>query len=658
VSANLDPGTKASTWDVHAAEATYGMKSWSDGFFFVNDAGHVAVRPLEQSELSIDVTDVLAAARQADVTMPMLVRFQDVLRVRVRRLNQAFRQAIAEMGYEGTYRTIYPVKVNQLREVVEEVLDAGSEFDLGLESGSKSELIAALPLVDDSRLLLCNGVKDQTMLSLMLNAQLLGQQVLPVIEKYSEYEQLLVLAERLDMQPRLGVRVKLSTRGSGRWFESGGSKSKFGLTIPEVVTLVRDLEARGFASSLELLHFHVGSQIADIRVLRKAVREITQIYADLRARGMQVGFVDVGGGLGVNYGGDPGDDDESSVNYTLGEYANAVVSSIKEICDERDVPAPTILSESGRAITAHHSMLIIPVLGVHRPDSPLFAEVVVDDDSPGVLVRMQDALAKAGAAKRLGGWLEAYHAAQDARAEADQMARLGYLNIEELAAADALYWRVCRDVLRKLVSADLSQPPPEQALLQEQLTDLYLCDFSLFHSIMDHWAIGQIFPVMPISRLLERPERHGTIVDLTCDSDGKISRYVTDEPGARSLPLHDYRAGEDYHIAVFLVGAYQEILGDSHNLFGRVAEVHVYADPGEPGNFYIEENIVAMTVKEMLAQVQYFPNELDRRMTELVKRKIDAGVVKPNAGMRILNQYNKLFDGTTYCDTTVARRDS
>lgn len=636
-----------SEWTTADAEATYAVKTWGDGFFHVNPAGHVAVRPLEGSDLSVDIVQVVEKARSQGSTLPLIIRFQDVLRTRVKRLNAAFRQAIEDAGYTGSYQAIYPIKVNQLHEVVSEVLDAGREFNLGLECGSKTELIATLPLVADERLLLCNGVKDATMLELMLRAQQLGQSVLPVIEKFTEFEHAMKLADQFGMRPRLGVRVKLSTRGAGRWFESGGSNSKFGLTMPELMRLVRELESRGFGDSLELLHFHLGSQISEIRVLRSAVREMGHIYADFRLRGLNIRYLDVGGGLGVNYGGDYGGN-ESSVNYSLAEYANAIVFAIQEICQDRKVAPPVLLSESGRAITAHHSMLVIPVIGVHRQDTQPLATTRAE--TPPAVLRMREAFEEARLFDTVPLLLEAWHDAQEAKSHGEQLARLGYLDIESLAELDALYWHTGREVLRKLRAADLSPVPLEQQQLEEHLTDLYLCDFSVFHSILDHWAIGQIFPVMPLHRLDEQPNRRGVVVDLTCDSDGKISKYVRESSTSHWLPMHVFEPGERYYIGIFLVGAYQEILGDSHNLFGRVNEVHVYASPDEDGNFWIEESIRGIAVKEMLAQVQYFPNELDRRMTEMVKRKIDAGTVKPNEGMRFLNFYTGLFDGSTYCD--------
>ncbi len=647
---------KNTAWTPGDAEDLYAVKTWSAGFFGVNAKGHVSVHPLPGEDLAIDLPEVIDAAVKEGCSFPLILRFQDIISARVRRLNLTFREAIAEAGYQGEYRSIYPIKVNQLHEVVAEVMEAGKPFNIGLECGSRAELMAALALIGDDTLLLCNGVKDHSMLTLMLNAQQLGQQVLPVIENYNEFEQLMVLADQRglvgDKAPRLGVRVKLSTRGAGRWFESGGSGSKFGLTVPELVKLVHELEKRGLRDHLALLHFHLGSQISDTQVLRTAVREIAQFYADLQERGVPVQYLDVGGGLGVNYGGSYGgeyEEVESSINYGLKEYANVVVFAVKEICEERSVPMPTLLSESGRALTAHHSVLVVPVLGVHRPDAPPMPEPLAEQ--PAVVKRMQAAAKEASHVHSRGKLTEVIHDAQEARLEAEQLARLGYLNIEHLAFVESLYWRTAREVLQRFTALDIEPRPAEQLELEKQLTDLYLCDFSVFQSILDHWAIGQVFPVMPLDRLDEEPRRRGQIVDLTCDSDGKIAQYVSSHANKAWLPLHDYRPGEPYYLGIFLVGAYQEILGDAHNLLGRVGEAHVYASADEPGNFWIEETIKGISIKDMLSTVQYFPSDLDRRMTELIRRKIEAGVVKPAEGMRILNNYTRRLEDSTYCDT-------
>jgi arginine decarboxylase len=634
------------TWSLAEAQALYALESWADGFFHVNGAGHVAVQPFPEHQLQIDVVQVLEEAQRRGLSGPLLLRFQDVLRSRVRRLHEAFERARADAGYGNGYRCVYPIKVNQLHEVVEEVLDAGKPYDLGLECGSKAELVAALPLAGEERLLLCNGVKDRPMLSLMLGAQRLGQQVLPIIEKWSEFEQLAALAEQSGQVPRLAARVKLATRGAGRWFESGGSRSKFGLGLPELVRLLGELERRGWGAQLELLHFHVGSQISDIQVLKSATKELTQIYAGLHQRGFRVRYLDVGGGLGVNYGAGYGASD-SPINYSLQEYANAIVFTVKETCEEREVPEPCLISESGRALTAHHSVLVVPVLGAQALDAPSAAPL---PKKPHALVkrlrRVEKELRAAG--ENVGELLEAYHDAREAKEEAQSLLMLGYLELEQAAAIDALYWSTCAEILERLRAAALEDRPPEELELEAQLAELYLGNFSVFQSLLDHWAIGQAFPIMPLARLDEEPTRRGVLVDLTCDSDGKVASYVTGLEEGGHLPLHPLRPDEPYHVGVFLVGAYQDILGDEHNLFGRVPEVHVYADDEEPGNFWIEKIIPGTRVQDMLAQVQYFPNDLERRMSELVRRKIDRDEVKPSEGMRFLEEYLERFNDTTY----------
>ncbi len=640
----------AANWSWQHAESLYALPTWADGYYGVNARGHVCVRPrAEDPELELDVIDVVEAARRdGRVSLPLLIRFQDIIRSRVRRIDQRFQEAIRSAGYRNRYRGIYPIKVNQLQEVVAEVMEAGRELGMGLECGSRAELMAALPLVTDEHLLLCNGVKDRSMLEMMLGAQRLGQQVLPIIEKYTEFEQLMELADEQAAMPAMGVRVKLATRGAGHWNESGGAKSKFGLAIPELARLVAELERRGQSDALQLLHFHLGSQISDIQVVRSAVREITQFYADLCRRGIDLQYLDVGGGLGVNYGAGK-DDAASAVNYGLSEYANVIVHTVKEICDQHGVHEPVLLSESGRAITAHHSMLVVPVLGVDRPDStPLQALAGPGRQPPPLVERLNVTLDEVRQERKTGQLLECFHDAQEIREEADQSARLGYLSLDHLAWADTLYWAICREVLGQLAAAELDPPPDEQRILEEQLTDLYLCDFSVFHSIIDHWAIGQVFPVMPLHRLDEEPQRRAQLVDLTCDSDGKIKRYVSDRRTANWLPLHDYRPGEAYWLGIFLVGAYQEILGDAHNLMGRVDEVHVYADGDAPGHFAIENVLPGVRIRDMLSQVQYFPGDLDQRMTTFVRRQIEAGHIPAEEGQRILDSYTHGLEGSTY----------
>ena len=644
------PPAPRETWNGAHASDLYRVDAWGDGFFHVNERGHAAVRPLEDSSISIDIVDVVADIRARGVQPPVLIRFQDVLQARVRRLARAFQGAIEESGYGSVYRGVYPIKVNQLHEVVEEVLAAGRPFGLGLECGSKTELVAALPhLIDDESLLVCNGVKDASMLRLILDAQTLGRNVVPVVEKFAEFELLMRLGRELDVRPRFGARIRLATSGSGRWEESGGDQSKFGISVPELVTLMERLgdERAGFV----LLHFHLGSQISDIHVLKQAVKEITQVYAQLIERDVPVRYLDVGGGLGVNYDAGYGDVSEG-INYSLQEYANAVVYAVKEVCDEEKVPHPILVSESGRAISAHHSVLVVEVLGAYGKDRIDDAFVPKSDDTAAV--RDLDEIRKriGGGRKRMrvAELLEAYHDAVEIRREADTMFGLGYLPLEQKALVERLFWSACAAIHARLSEAPLDTVPAALHELEERLSEQYLCDFSVFQSMLDHWAIDQAFPIMPIERLDERPTRRAVLVDLTCDSDGKVDHYVSSNPDRRFIELHALEEGKPYYLGFFLMGAYQDIMGDSHNLFGRVPEVHVYADADEPGGYYVEKLIPGTAVQDMLALVQYFPNDLHRRMNEQIRQKIESGKVRAKVGMEMLERYMRCFQATTYCD--------
>ena len=640
-------------WTVQDAEDLYRLSAWGDSFFFINDQGHVAVRPLPQQSLSIDIDEVVNDLKRRNVPFPVLIRFQDVLKARVVKLNKAFIKAIRESGYRNRYQGVYPIKVNQLHEVVEEVLEAGKPYGMGLECGSKAELIAALPhLEQDGALLICNGYKDAIMLRLILAGQRIGKNVIPVVEKYGEFEHLLRLARQMNVRPRFGVRVRLGTTGAGKWAESGGDQSKFGISIPELIALVQRLKDENLADALVLLHFHLGSQIADIQIVKQAVKEITQVYAQLLKRGLPVQYLDTGGGLGVNYEAGYSDDD-GGINYTLQEYANAVVYSVREVCDDEQVAHPTLVSESGRAITAHHSVLIVEALGAYRKDEVVNGFVPSDEDNSvvrelfEVLTRVRSP-SKKKEQIRISELLEAYHDAVEKRQEAHTMFGLGYLPIEQKALAERLYWSTCKAIQEQVRRLESETVPPDLRALDDHLVDQYLCDFSVFQSILDHWSIGQGFPIMPIRGHTERPTRRALLVDLTCDSDGKVSHYVSSNPDKRFLEVHELDDKEPYYFGFFLMGAYQDIMGDSHNLFGRVAEAHVYADAEEPGGYYIEKIIPGTTVQEMLALVQYFPNDLHRRMNNLIRQKIEAGVIRPKAGVEWLEQYMQCFAQSTY----------
>lgn len=647
-------------WGTEDSAELYRVDVWGDDFFFIDAHGNASVKPKEDGDLAISIPRVVADLTEQGVTLPVLLRFQDVLRSRVRRINEAFGRAIDRFQFEGDYRSVYPIKVNQLHEVVEEVLDAGVPYGLGLECGSKPELVAALPhLTRDDTLLICNGVKDEGMLSLIHAGQRLGKNVIPVIEKFGEFEHWMRLTAGSDTVPAFGVRVRLTTAGSGRWADSGGDRSKFGISLAELVELLARLSETGRQDAFVLLHFHVGSQVNDVQVLRNAVKEVTQIYAKLARRGIAIRYIDVGGGLGVRYDAGEGVDD-SSITYSLQEYANAVVSAVHDVCEEQSVPHPTLISESGRAITAHHSVLVVEALGSYSKD------MIPTDFRPGeqehVLVRKLyrvlerlDRRVRQNRAKP-SMLIEAYHETRDIRRDAEARFRLGYMPLEQQALIERLFWSICATIARELRAAEPDPEPAELALIEEALVDQYLCDFSVFQSILDHWAIGQTFPVMPIARLDERPGRRAVIVDLTCDSDGKVHHYVTARPDKKYIDLHAMRPGERYFLGLFLMGAYQDIMGDAHNLFGRVTEAHVYADADEAGGYWVEKIIPGTRVQEILGQVQYFANDLERRMSALVREKIDAGLLRPKQGMAILDEYVKTFERSTYVEPATGER--
>jgi arginine decarboxylase len=643
-------------WSHEDAAELYRLEGWSDDFFVINEAGHVAVRPFEDDPLSIDILDVVAEARSRGIGFPLLIRFQDILHARVRRLNQAFAEAIETMAYGNHYRAVYPIKVNQLHEVVEEVLDAGRPFGLGLECGSRAELVAALPLMEtDETLLICNGVKDGSMLSLIVATQRLGKNVVPVMEKFGEFEQLMEIAAAQEFAAPFGVRIRLRTTGAGKWADSGGYRSKFGVSLPELIELVERLEAQDAGERLRLLHFHLGSQISDIQQLRSATKEMAQIYAELRQRGIPVEYLDVGGGVGVNY---TGGFEEGGINYSLQEYANAIVTAVQEVCEDRKVPEPVLVSESGRAMTAHHSVLVIETLGAYRKD-----RAELDYEPPEDAHRMVQTLHETLTWLRddtdeetpLAELVESYHDIESIHQEASTLFSVGYLSLDDNARVERLYWSACSLALQAMYRAEADEATPELLELEEKLVDQYLCNFSVFQSMLDHWAIEQPFPVMPLARLGERPTRRTVLVDLTCDSDGKISQYVSSNTDKNFLELHELEPGDPYYLGVFLMGAYQDIMGDAHNLFGRVSEIHVYADAEEEGNFWLEKIIRGTEVQDILALVQYFPNDLRRRMQDIIRSKIDGGVIRPKPGMEILDQYMAFFSEQTYCEPREAR---
>ncbi len=636
-------------WSSADAEGLYHMAAWGEGYFGVNDAGHVCVRPDPRLESQIDLGAVVDEVVAGGLALPAVIRFQDVLASRVRALNGAFEKAALEAGYGGGYTSVYPVKVNQLREVVDEIVEAGRPFGCGIECGSKAELVATLPrLESDDTLCLVNGYKDAAMLRLIATFQRLGRRVLPIVEKTVELSQILALADETGQDAAFGLRVKLAAVAPGPWTKSGGSLSKFGVSLPELVAAADRLIEEGRPDALRLLHFHLGSQIGDVGALKAAVKEITRIYAGLVRRGLTPEFLDVGGGLGVNYDALPLGAGSGGVDYSVQEYANAVVYAVQEVCAAEGVPEPRIVTENGRAVTAHHSVLVVDVLGATRkPGVPDGFEL--PSGTHPVAVEIAGLRESADAARGLGELLEVLHDANESLAKAQALFQYGYLDLDAAALAEQLYWSVCRRIHARVEDASPEWTPPELDALGDALADQLLCDFSVFQSLMDHWALGQRFPVMPIAGLDREPDRRARLVDITCDSDGEITRFVSPEGERRTLPVHDLE-DEPYRLGVFLVGAYQDILGDAHNLFGGVSEAHVYLDETEPSGYYVEETLRGTTIEEMLARVQYFPSDLQARVQTLVREKARDGVVRPKEAQAILADYRAFFQMTTYLD--------
>jgi arginine decarboxylase len=644
--------TDGAEWNSGRSAELYAVASWSDGYFLVNDRGHVGAQPVRGSETQVDLFDVVRELGKRGIAFPALIRFQDVLKSRIDHLNEAFQLAIAEEGYRNAYEGVYPVKVNQLREVVEEILSAGERFGHGLECGSKSELMATLPyLADRDTLLLCNGAKDWDMVRLMLAGQRLGKRVRPILERQEEIELVLDAAREVDMTAVAGVRVRLSTRGAGLWSESGGENSKFGLSLSELIELVRRIREDHIAIRLDLLHFHLGSQIADLQTLRQAVEEAARVYVWLRQNGLEVAYFDVGGGLGVSYeAGNP--KALGAINYELEDYARTVVQACGRIFDEAVVPHPILVSESGRAVTAHHSVLVVEAVGSRRKEVP--ALVARDGVEDPLLVEAYELheLASHGSDVPARAELERmFRRACSLHARMMARFRKGDMAVERKAQFERVYWAICWSIDVHLSAGDAAGMPESLAALEHVLVDHYQCNFSIFRSMVDHWAIGQRFPIMPLHRLDEKPTRRAVLVDLTCDSDGQVQRFVSPSGDKRHLELHDLRQGRPYYLGMFLMGAYQDIMGDMHNLFGRVTEVHVYADEAEPDNFYLEEILPGATVEQQLALVQYHANDLERRMGDLIREEVRAGRLRPREGVVLLNQYRQVFRDMTYLKT-------
>ncbi len=616
------PKRAAAPWKVDDSRELYHVEAWGQGYFSINDAGHVVVRPNQRPGEEIDLFDVVQGLKARDLTAPVVVRFSGILAHRLRHLHEAFAQAIAENEYRNGYTAVFPIKVNQQRLVVEEVYRYGREFGFGLEVGSKPELLAVMAMSENSpdRLIVCNGFKDDSYIEAVILATKLGRTIIPVVENFSELGLIIKHAKQYGVRPRIGVRVKLASEGSGRWRDSAGEKSKFGLFITEILEAVEVLKQHDMLDCLKLVHCHPGSQLQDIRRVKDAINELAHVYAELKLLGAGLEYIDVGGGLGVDYDGS-GTNYPSSMNYTLAEYANDVVYRVASVCNARGIEHPRIVSESGRATAAHHSVLIFNTLGTSALDK-FRVSGREDQDYRGTAPMMT------------------------AREQTLQMFNLGLMSLEFRGLAERLFWATCakiRDHSRKL-----EEVPEELEGLEAILSDIYFCNVSVFQSLPDSWAIDQLFPIMPIHRLDEAPTRRGVLADITCDSDGKIDHFVSHREIKRTLELHDIDAGDEYYLAAFLVGAYQETLGDLHNLFGDTHVVHIRLE--DDGHWSIGEIVKGDTANKVLEYMEYDVEELYPALARDCERAIREGRMTVAESQAIKRFYEGELNGYAYLE--------
>ena len=627
-------------WRIEDSEELYNITGWGTSYFSINDAGHVVVTP-RRDGVTVDLKELVDELQLRDVASPMLLRFPDILDNRIEKMSSCFKQAAEEYGYKAENFIIYPIKVNQMRPVVEEIISHGKKFNLGLEAGSKPELHAVIAVNTDSdSLIVCNGYKDESYIELALLAQKMGKRIFLVVEKMNELKLIAKMAKQLNVQPNIGIRIKLASSGSGKWEESGGDASKFGLTSSELLEALDFMESKGLKDCLKLIHFHIGSQVTKIRRIKTALREASQFYVQLHSMGFNVEFVDIGGGLGVDYDGTRSSNSEGSVNYSIQEYVNDSISTLVDVSDKNGIPHPNIITESGRALTAHHSVLIFEVLETATLPEWDDEEEIAPDAHELVqeLYSIWDSLNQ-------NKMLEAWHDAQQIREEALDLFSHGIVDLKTRAQIERLYWSITREINH--IAGGLKHAPDEFRGLSKLLADKYFCNFSLFQSLPDSWAIDQIFPIMPIQRLDEKPERSATLQDITCDSDGKIANFISTRNVAHYLPVHSLKKTEPYYLAVFLVGAYQEILGDMHNLFGDTNAVHVSVN--EKG-YNIEQIIDGETVAEVLDYVQYNPKKLVRTLETWVTKSVKEGKISLEEGKEFLSNYRSGLYGYTYLE--------
>ena len=627
-------------WRVEDSEELYNIRGWGRNYFSINDKGHVTVTP-RQGYASVDLKEIMDELQVRDISAPVLLRFPDILDNRIEKISNCFKQASEQYNYQSQNYMIYPIKVNQMRQVVEEIVSYGKKFNIGLEAGSKPELHAVLATnIAENALIICNGYKDASYIELALLAQKMGRRIYLVVEKLNELQLIADISKRLKIRPNVGIRIKLSSTGSGKWSESGGDQSKFGLNSSELLEAIDILERRGLKDCLKLIHFHIGSQINKIRVIKNALREATQFYVQLSKLGFGIDFIDIGGGLGVDYDGTRSSSSESSMNYSIQEYANDAVSAIVDVCTKNGLRQPNIITESGRSLTAHHSVLIFEVL--ETTELPVWKDSQeVGPDDHELARELYDIWDRLDQSRLFESW----HDALQIREEALDLFSLGMLDLRTRAQIEKLFWSIAREVGD--IAHSMKHVPEDLRKIAKMIPDKYFCNFSLFQSLPDSWAIDQLFPLIPISRLDEKPTRTCTIQDITCDSDGKINSFICAQGTSSALPVHPLKSGEPYYIGVFLVGAYQEILGDMHNLFGDTNAVHisVYKD-----RYEIDQIIEGESVDEVLDYVQFNAKKLVRNVEAWVTASMKAGTITPEEGRNFVSTYRAGLFGYTYLE--------
>lgn len=630
-----------SDWTTKDSEKLYGIKEWGMGHFSVSKSGTILVHPM-RDERAIDLLEVIKEAKSMGLKPPMTIRIQDLLHARVERLNKAFQSAIKEESYKGKYRGVFPIKTNQLREVVEEILDEGKRFNYGIEAGSKGELMIALAMHDnDESLIVCNGYKDDEYINLALDAAKLGKKVFIVVEQPAEVDDIIRLANKAGVMPNVGIRVKLGISGEGMWASSVGENAKFGLFSTEIIAALAKFKRARMKDCVKLVHFHVGSQVPNIATIKKAVTEATRYYCEMRRMGFDLQYIDCGGGLGIDYDGSRSNYD-SSTNYSLEEYARSIVYGVKCVCDACEQPHPNIVTESGRAVVAPHSILVLEVFDKieKKPDKK---NLKVKKNAPQILKDLAHIIEEK---QSYASNLERFLDASALKKEAHALFTHGILKLEDRAQAENLFWAICTDIKKDI--SDKAVIPEDLENLHEVMAAQYIGNFSVFQSLLDHWALKQLFPVVPLQRLDEKPDIDTTIVDITCDSDGKINKFIDIEDEKDTVALHSIGKNETYYVGVFMVGAYQDIMGDQHNLFGRVDEVHVFLEDDEEDGFYLEEAINGSTISDILSQIQYKDEILSRLMKAQVDRAVKSDKIKPREGVKMLANFNKILKGSTY----------